>query len=413
MLLIYRFLINIILILSPLIIIFRILKKKESLKRFKEKLCLPTRKRNKGNLVWLHGASVGELNSIIPLVYEFEKNDQINQILVTSNTLSSSEIIKYYKFKKLTHQFFPIDSNFMTKIFLNYWKPSCAFFIDSEVWPNMICNLSKKKIPIVLLNGRITKKTYNRWKLYNSFAKFIFKKFDLCLASSKDSFKFLKKLGVNNLKLVGNLKFTKFKNEKDLINKKLKKFIKSKKVWCASSTHESEEIFCGKIHNILKKKYNNLLTIIIPRHVHRAKLIQKNLENLGLKVHIHSSKIKIKNNLDVYLVDKFGLTKSFYQNTKNVFLGGSLINHGGQNPIEAIRYGCNILHGPNISNFDEIYNLTEELKVSHKVNSLNDTVLILRTLFNQKKDSNIVKKKIELMGKDILYKTYKEIKPFI
>jgi len=413
MLLIYRFLINIILILSPLIIIFRILKKKESLKRFKEKLCLPTRKRNKGNLVWLHGASVGELNSIIPLVYEFEKNDQINQILVTSNTLSSSEIIKYYKFKKLTHQFFPIDSNFMTKIFLNYWKPSCAFFIDSEVWPNMICNLSKKKIPIVLLNGRITKKTYNRWKLYNSFAKFIFKKFDLCLASSKDSFKFLKKLGVNNLKLVGNLKFTKFKNEKDLINKKLKKFIKSKKVWCASSTHESEEIFCGKIHNILKKKYNNLLTIIIPRHVHRAKLIQKNLENLGLKVHIHSSKIKIENNLDVYLVDKFGLTKSFYQNTKNVFLGGSLMNHGGQNPIEAIRYGCNILHGPNISNFDEIYNLTEELKVSHKVNSLNDAVLILRTLFNQKKSFNDVKKKFELMGKDILYKTYKEIKPFI
>jgi len=413
MLFIYRFLINIILILSPLIIIFRILKKKESLKRFKEKLCLPTRKRNKGNLVWLHGASVGELNSIIPLVYEFEKNDQINQILVTSNTLSSSEIIKYYKFKKLTHQFFPIDSNFMTKIFLNYWKPSCAFFIDSEVWPNMICNLSKKKIPIVLLNGRITKKTYNRWKLYNSFAKFIFKKFDLCLASSKDSFKFLKKLGVNNLKLVGNLKFTKFKNEKDLINKKLKKFIKSKKVWCASSTHESEEIFCGKIHNILKKKYNNLLTIIIPRHVHRAKLIQKNLENLGLKVHIHSSKIKIENNLDVYLVDKFGLTKSFYQNTKNVFLGGSLMNHGGQNPIEAIRYGCNILHGPNISNFDEIYNLTEELKVSHKVNSLNDAVLILRTLFNQKKSFNDVKKKFELMGKDILYKTYKEIKPFI
>jgi len=413
MLFIYRFLINIILILSPLIIIFRILKKKESLKRFKEKLCLPTRKRGKGNLVWLHGASVGELNSIIPLIYKFEKNDQINQILVTSNTLSSSEIMKYYKFKKLTHQFFPIDSNFMTKIFLNYWKPSCAFFIDSEVWPNMICNLGKKKIPIVLLNGRITKKTYNRWKLYSGFAKFIFKKFDLCLASSKDSFKLLKKLGVNNLKLVGNLKFTKFKNEKDLINKKLKKFIKSKKVWCASSTHESEEIFCGKIHNILKKKYNNLLTIIIPRHVHRAKLIQKNLENLGLKVHIHSSKIKIKNNLDVYLVDKFGLTKSFYQNTKNVFLGGSLMNHGGQNPIEAIRYGCNILHGPNISNFDEIYNLTEELKVSHKVNSLNDAVLILRTLFNQKKSFNDVKKKFELMGKDILYKTYKEIKPFI
>ena len=413
MLFTYRLLINIILILSPLIIIFRILKKKESLKRFKEKLCLPTRKRNNGNLVWFHGASVGELNSVIPIIYKLEKNNQINQILVTSNTLSSSEIINKYNFKKLTHQFFPIDSNLMTKIFLNYWKPSCAFFIDSEVWPNMICNLSKKKIPIVLLNGRITKKTYNRWRLHNSFARFIFKKFDLCLASSLDSFKLLKKLGVNNLKLVGNLKFTKFENEKDLINKKLKKFFKSKKVWCASSTHESEEIFCGKIHNILKKKYNNLLTIIIPRHIHRVKLIEKNLKKLGLKVHTHSSKIKIENNLDVYLVDKFGLTKSFYQNTKNVFLGGSLINHGGQNPIEAIRYGCNILHGPNVSNFDEIYNLSKKLKTSHKVNGLDDAVSILKKLFNQKKNSNYVKKKFELIGKNILSKTYKEIKSFI
>ena len=409
----YRFLTNLILILSPFIIIFRILKKKECPKRFREKLCLFTKKRNNGNLVWFHGASVGELNSIVPILEKLEKYDKINQILITSNTLSSSQIIKNYKFKKLTHQFFPIDTNFMTKRFLNYWRPSCAFFIDSEVWPNMINNLHEKKIPVVLLNGRITDKTFKRWNLLHGFSKLIFEKFNLCLASSSNSYKLLKKLGANNIKLTGNLKFIKFKNEKNLITEKIKIFFKSKKVWCASSTHKPEEVFCGKVHKILKKKYNNLLTVIIPRHIHRARFIEKDLKKLGLKVHIHSSKIKIKKNTDIYLVNKFGLTKSFYNISKNIFLGGSLIKHGGQNPIEAIRYGCNILHGPNISNFDEIYNLLKKLKASHKVTSLNDLVLNLKKLFYQKKNSNHLKKKIELIGKDILDKTYKEIKSFI
>ena len=146
MLFIYRVLINIVLLLSPLIILIRLFKKKEDPVRFKEKFCFFSKKRKKGKVIWFHGASVGEIQSIIPLLEKFEKNKKIDQILITSNTLSSSKIISKIKLKKVVHQFFPIDVEFISNKFLNYWNPSVAFFIDSEVWPNMIFNLYKKKI---------------------------------------------------------------------------------------------------------------------------------------------------------------------------------------------------------------------------------------------------------------------------
>ena len=145
MLIIYRFFINIIFFISPIIIIFRLLKKKENIKRFKEKFCFFSEKRNSGNLIWFHGASVGEIQSIIPLIEKLEKKKEIKKILITSNTLSSSTVIKKFKFKKTIHQFFPIDTNYLSNKFLDYWKPSVAFFVDSEVWPNTILNLERKK----------------------------------------------------------------------------------------------------------------------------------------------------------------------------------------------------------------------------------------------------------------------------
>jgi len=143
MLFIYRFLINFVFLISPFILIFRLLKKKEDFKRFKEKFCFFSQSRRNGKLIWFHGASVGELQSIIPLLEKLEKNKKISQILVTSNTLSSSKIISKFRFKKLIHQFFPIDQNYITKNFINYWRPSMALFIDSEIWPNMLSNLKK------------------------------------------------------------------------------------------------------------------------------------------------------------------------------------------------------------------------------------------------------------------------------
>ena len=409
MILFYRFLINLIFILSPLIILIRLLKKKESPKRFKEKLGFFTKNRSKGKLIWFHGASVGEFQSIVPLLEKLEKSKKISQILITSNTLSSSKVISKIKLKKVSHQFFPIDSNIIIKKFINHWKPSMAFFIDSEIWPNALTNLNKQKIPTILINARITRKSYNNWIKLKNFSKSIFNKFDLCMSSNKETIIFLKKLGAKNIKYFGNLKYSQSENEKIEIDSQTIKFISRKTVWCASSTHNSEEKFAGHIHNKLKKKYKNLLTVIIPRHIDRVDEINEQLSNLGLKVHTHEPKSRINEDTDIYLVNSFGKTKSFYSIIKNIFLGGSLIKHGGQNPLEAVRYNCNIIHGPNVSNFNEIYRFLHKQKVSSRVVNLNQIINVLQKLFNKKKSQKNLNNKINKIGQKILKKNIDEI----
>ena len=414
MLFFYRILINITFLLSPLIILFRIIKKKEDYKRVKEKLCFFSKSKKSGKLIWLHGASVGEFQSIVPLVEKFEKTKNISQILITSNTLSSSKIISKIKSKKIIHQFFPIDTNFLSKKFLDYWKPSLALFIDSEIWPNMILNLEKNNIPMILINGRITKKTFDRWKRFSNFSNFIFSKFKLCLSSSKESQTYLKRLGANKTKYIGNLKFSQSENEINKISAKTKKYISKRVIWCASSTHNSEEEFCGHIHKKLRNKYQNLLTIIIPRHIDRVEEIENQLENIGLKTHKEIPEKKIPKNTDIYIVNSYGKTKSFFSICKNVFLGGSIINHGGQNPLEAARFGCNILHGKNVRNFKEIYKFLKNQKITYEINKSNNMAETLNKLLSSKKNfKKNIKKKINLMGKKILKDTLKEIDIFL
>ncbi len=409
MIVIYRVIINIILILSPIIFIIRYFKKKETFKSFKEKLCFFSEKKISGKLIWFHAASVGEFQSIIPILEKFEKNKSIRQILVTSNTLSSSKVISKLKFRKLVHQFFPIDTNLISKKFLNYWSPSAAFFVDSEIWPNTIFNLKDKKIPIILLNGRITKKSFNRWIKLRDFSNDIFNKFSLCLSSNNETKNYLKKLGAQNIKTLGNLKFSKSKIEEKLIKKDYQKPFLSRNLWCAASTHETEEIFCALIHKKLKKKFSNLITIIIPRHINRTNSIKTELINLGLNVHIHEPQKKIKDNTDVYLVNTYGKSKLFYNNCKNVFLGGSIINHGGQNPLEPARYGCNVFYGPNVSNFKEIYKFLNENKVAFKIRNQIEMVNRLSKIFKKKNNSRKIQKKINKIGSKILNITFKEI----
>ncbi len=409
MLFIYRFLINLIFILSPLIISLRLIKKKEDIRRFKEKFCFFTKKRCKGNLIWFHGASVGEIKSIIPILEKLEKNKNINQILITSNTLSSSKIVEKLNFKKITHQFFHVDTDYLSNIFLNYWKPSLVFFIDSEIWPNTLSNLDRKKIPVSLLNGRITKKTYQRWKMFPDFSKKIFNKFNLCLSSSIESKKLLQKLGAKNVKFIGNLKFTQH-NETEIKQKsEIKKFFSSKRIWCASSTHNTEEYLCGKVHKELKKKYKNLLTIIIPRHIERLDEIKTQLHQLNLKTYSFQSNIKISKDTDIFIVDSYGRSNSFYNHCKNVFLGGSIIDHGGQNPLEAARHGCKILHGPNVQNFEEIYKFLKKNRLSKEVNNQKELTHSLDLLLIKKTNTKMIQRKISEIGQKILKRSYQEI----
>jgi len=410
----YQIIVSLIILFSPIIIIIRILKKKEDKIRFKEKLCFFSLKRKNGNLVWFHGSSVGEILSIVPLIEKLEKNNSIKQILITSSTLSSASIFKKFRFKKTIHQFFPIDSIFLTYKFLNYWKPTIAIFIDSEIWPNMFLSIKKKSIPLILLNARITKKTFNRWFKLGKFCNHIFSKIDFAYPQNLETVKYLKKLKVNKIKLIGNLKFSENQHDQTKVLKKsFAQQLKNKKVWCAASTHADEELICAKVHQKLKKKYKNLLTIIIPRHVQRTEEIKKKIENLNLKVITRSSNKKILNNLDIYIVDTYGETKKFYNAANTVFLGGSFIKHGGQNPIEAARLGSFIIHGPNVDNFKDVYKLFNEKKISHKVSNINQfTKLVDKSItnFNYNKNKFLEIKKI---GNKILVHTTKEISNLI
>ena len=277
----------------------------------------------------------------------------------------------------------------------------------------MIINIKKKKIPLVLLNGRINKKSYNKWKYLGKTAKFLFKQFDMCFPSSLESKIHLRSLGVKKTKNIGNLKFSQTEKDENFFDPKLRKFFLSKDIWCASSTHDSEEKFVAQAHKKIKKKYRKLVTIIIPRHIERIGLIVDELENLGLKVHFHSSKKKIKDNIDIYLVDTYGRTKSFYKICRVVFLGGSIIKHGGQNPLEPSRYGCKILHGPNIWNFYEIYKLLKEYDVSNKINNTNHLAQQVDRAFTKKNNTLKIRSKIKQLGDKILNSTFKEINTFI
>ena len=414
MLNLYRLLINLVLLISPLIIILRLIKKKEHPIRFKEKFCFFPIKRGNGKLVWFHGSSVGEILSIIPLVEKLEKNKSIKKILITSSTLSSSKVLTKFKLKKTVHQFFPIDANFLTKKFLDYWNPAIAIFVESEIWPNMLINVKKKSIPLVLLNARITKESYKKWKMISLLSKFLFESFDISFPQNYETKKYLNSLGVKKIKFLGNLKFSESKTQKNItLNKNIEKIFKSRKIWCAASTHNGEEKICIEAHQKLKKKYKKLLTVIIPRHVHRVNNIYKEVNNMGFKVQIHSKKSKIKKDTDIYLVDTYGETKSFFKICNTVFLGGSIVNHGGQNPLEPARFGCKILHGPNIQNFTEVYRLLNKENLSFKFYNTNQLAKSVDQSLS--KNMNFSKKiaKLKKIGSNILHHTSTEINYFL
>ncbi len=405
MLFLYHIIILIILLISPIIIVYRILRNKEDKKRYVEKFSIPSKKRVKGKLIWFHGASVGEILSIIPLIKNYEKNKFIDQILITSSTLSSSKVLQKFKFKKTIHQFYPIDNLFLTNKFLKFWKPDVAIFIDSEIWPCMYKNINDKKIPLILLNARLTKKTFDRWMKLKNFGRSVFKNITIAYPQNYETKIYLKKLKPNKIRNLGNLKFAEnFEENLDKIKINLKRELTKRKIWVASSTHKSEELFCAKAHIALKKKVKNLITIIIPRHVHRSTDIMFEIENLGLKVSNHSSKPRSLKNTDIYVVDTFGETNKFHKIGCSVFLGGSIIHRGGQNPLEAARFGAKILHGPNIDNFKDVYKLLKSLKISKKIQSPKE--LASSITFRKNK---IIGNKIKIIGQNILKKTIKEL----
>ena len=347
MLSIYRIVINLILILTPIIFIIRLLKKKEDPRRFKEKLCFFSKERGNGKLIWFHGASVGEVKSVIPIIEKLEKDKRINKILLTSNTLSSSKVIQNLNFRKVVHQFFPIDTNYHSKKFLDYWKPSVVFFIDSEIWPNWLIISNKRKIKNILVNGRLSKKSFSRWKNFSSFSKLLGSQYSLIFAKGLEDKKKFEIIFDREVFYHGNLKFYQKLNLKN----------DKKNIICFASIHKEE--FENVIQIIENLDLNSIeQIIIIPRHIHFSSKLKSMIKN------IYSNKI--------FIIEKFGKNDAAYESSKLTFMGGSLFEHGGQNPIEPLSKGCFVLSGQYINNFSEIYADLEDLSLAKVFNEKNN-----------------------------------------
>ena len=407
---IYEVLGLIFIIFSPIIFLIRIFLGKEDPKRFLEKFCIYSKRFKIKKTIWLHGSSVGEILSVIPIINALEKNKNIKKIILSSSTTSSALIFSKYKFKKTTHVYFPIDTNYLSNKFIKYWKPQVAFFIDSEIWPNMFNNLNINKIPIILLNGRITRKSFRRWMKFPNFAEKIFSKISLAMPQNNETSKYLKKLGVKKIKIAGNLKY--FVHQKKSLDKNTKKKFKNRLIFCAASTHYNEELFIGKMHKELRLKNKNLLTILIPRHANRSSAITNELKNIGLKIITRSSNEQISKSTDIYIVDTYGETSKFYELSNITFLGGSLVPHGGQNPLEPARTGSYILHGPYIQNFTEIYNMLSKLNISSKINSIFNMKKIVNKKIKYKQPKKVRQKLINI-GNNILKKNLNEINKYL
>jgi len=416
----YRFFTYLFYPFAPIYLYFRKVRKKEDSISYKEKLATIEVSREEGFLIWFHVASVGEAMSILPLIESCMEEKKINKILLTSITLSSGTILekRYRQNTKVIHQFLPLDIPIFTNRFLEHWKPNLSIFIDSEIWPNLILQVAEKKIPLLLINARITKKSFNRWKFVVSFAKKIFGKFDLCITSNKESENFLKILGSKNIKNYGNLKFSNIKNNTKKLDLNFLNKIKNRKVWCAASTHPSEEIICAEAHLKIKKNYNNILTIIIPRHIDRVKTIKEELSKFNINVLLVTELNNFDDKTDILLVNSYGEALKFYDISKYVFLGKSLvqslIKDSGQNPIEPARLGCKILHGPYVSNFAETYNYLKKLGITKEVNDSNKLSLsLIEELQKDKPKNHEIALKIENYGQNILNNVIMELKKYI
>jgi len=396
---------------------FRLLRKKEVGKRLPERYGKPSFKRPKGPLLWVHGASVGESLSALPLLEKIQQNYPTLHILMTSGTVSSSKILKKRLPPGIMHQFIPLDISLYVKRFLNHWKPDLVFWLESEFWPNHLLTLKKRKIPIILINARLSKKTYKTWSSYKSIIEPIINCFSLSLASTRKVAEKLKALGNKNIKTPGNLKYTAGPlpvDTESLLH--MKRLLKNRPTWVAASTHPGEEKIFIQAHKFLKKHIPDLLTILIPRHPERSKTISAEIENNNLTVTLRSLDHDPSSKTDIYLCDTLGELGLFFRLTSIVVIGGSFVPIGGHNPLEPAFFHNAIIWGPHMFNFLEIEN--NFLKNNAALRTLNPKKLnaaLLDLLTNAEKKSNLSLRSKQILKEQqtVLEKTIKYLSPFI
>ena len=339
---------------------FRKARGKEDADRFPERLGHAGLERPNGPLVWVHAASVGESLSLLPLVGRLVSDWPGLSVLVTTGTVTSADLMAERLPGGAFHQYVPVDRIPYVRRFLDHWKPDMALWAESEFWPNLITETAARTIPMVLVNGRISPRSFSGWQRYGGLIKKLLSGFDLCLGQTEADAGRLRHLGSGTARCVGNLKFAvpPLPADKEILAK-FKKGLAARPLWLAASTHAGEEKIVAHVHRRLKARQPGLLTIIVPRHPDRGVAIAAELSAEGLAVSRRSAGDQLDDKTDVYLADTLGELGLFYRLAGIAFMGKSLVPLGGQNPLEAARLDCAIVHGPHMMNFEDI---TEDLK---------------------------------------------------
>jgi 3-deoxy-D-manno-octulosonic-acid transferase len=332
----------------------RLKRDKEDEARVGERKGLSGAERPPGPLVWIHGASVGEVLAVAALV---ERMRAMNiRILLTSGTVTSATIVARRFPPDVIHQFIPYDSPRFVARFLDHWQPSFALFVESDLWPNLILSGAERRIPMIVINGRMSQRSFQRWRIAPATMSTLLGRFEMCLVQSQGDADRFAALGSPHVFNTGNLKFDVPAPPADPQKlDQLKQAVQGRPVIIAASTHPGEEEFILDAHRRLATYFPSLLSIIAPRHPDRGANLAQLVGAHGLRVTQRSKDRLPTQETDIYVADTLGELGLFYRLSPIVFVGGSLVNHGGQNPIEAIKLGAAVLHGPHVGNFDDIY----------------------------------------------------------
>ena len=342
--------------IAPAILSYREKHGKEEHDRRTERYGFASARRPEGPLLWFHAASVGETNAVLPFIEQLRLDRPDINILLTTGTVTSAHIASRRLPEGCIHQYVPLDVALFVRRFLEHWQPDLALFVESEIWPNLIIETAARKISLVLLNGRMSERSFEKWSARPGLARPLFSRFSLVLAQSDVYADRFHKLGVRKSMAVGNLKIdapAPLVDPDDL--NQLKRCIEARPVILAASTHDNEEQFVIEAHKTLQERYPDMLTIIAPRHPHRAERIAALAEEHGLHSCRRSQTQLPEQDCAIYLADTMGELGLLYSLCELAFIGGSLVSHGGQNPVEAAKHDTAILVGPHWHNFGDVY----------------------------------------------------------
>lgn len=353
--------------LVPLWLFWRRLKGKEDKTRFRERFGYASLPRPKGQLLWLHAASVGESTSILPLITKLRARFPALHILVTTGTKTSADLMAKRLPKEVLHQYVPVDTRDATWRFMRHWRPDMVFFVESEFWPNLVFAADSWQCFMGVINARMSEKSFRFWNNFPSLIRKMLGCFNIVFAQSGDDKKRLAALGAKKTAAVGNIKYDGEPLPSDdarLLS--LTAAIGTRPVWLAASTHPGEEALIAATHKKLSARVPTLLTLIVPRHPARGGEIAGALQK-QFRIALRSRGDLPKPSTEIYIGDTLGELGLFYRAADIVFMGGSLVPHGGQNPLEPARLSCAILTGPHTHNFSDIYGDLEKMRACSRV----------------------------------------------